>query len=343
MMHFALDFLLASTMPSGSETAGRGRRTLSCPAGSFGDGGMNLARDCGGGACSTAMSSTLVYHDAPLANDGNTAGDFAHTLEDPAPWWRVDLGSARRVGAARLWARTDCCQERLDGFEAWVGDDGAAPNATGNALCHRDAAVGRQHNATPYSSGFACAGRGRYFFVALPQFGVVTLVEVEVYDACDPCPIGAFSAAGSSACAPCPPNTFSNATGATSCQRCPSGSEVGPPGSASCAPKTPPSRVGHGPCELPLLRWQNISALEGVGAWTGGLGRLATADVQAWACVEDESLPLACGGSADAGNATGVGGGGGGGGPPELACFVYLEGARRFAFWGRNSALLLVR
>ena len=61
--------------------------------------------------------------------------------------------------------------------------------------------------------------------------------------------------------------------------------------------------------------------------------------------MEDESLPMACGGTADAlaGNITGITGSDSDLQEPELACFVYLEGAQTFTFWGRNSALLLVR
>jgi hypothetical protein len=43
------------------------------------------------------MSTTLVYHESPYANDGDTSSGFAHTLEDPAPWWQVDFGSPRRI------------------------------------------------------------------------------------------------------------------------------------------------------------------------------------------------------------------------------------------------------
>ncbi len=54
---------------------------------------------------------------------------------------------------------------------------------------------------------------------------------------------------------------------------------------------------------------------------------------------------MACGGTqaADAGNVTDIAGSDSDLPEPELACFVYLEGAQTFAFWGRNSALLLVR
>jgi hypothetical protein len=36
------------------------------------------------------------------------------------------------------------------------------PQRKGNALCHRDTDANRQHNASPYTAEFPCAGLGRY-------------------------------------------------------------------------------------------------------------------------------------------------------------------------------------
>ncbi|MEU9706222.1 discoidin domain-containing protein [Streptomyces sp. NPDC047981] len=58
---------------------------------------------------------------AEKAVDGDIDGYFgrgsvAHTLQQPYPWWQVDLGAAHRLGSLVLWNRVDCCADRLHDF-----------------------------------------------------------------------------------------------------------------------------------------------------------------------------------------------------------------------------------
>jgi hypothetical protein len=57
---------------------------------------------------------------------------------------------------------------------------------------------------------------------------------------------------------------------------------------------------------------------------------------QVWVCLLRPAMPAGCGFESPA-PAPAVAGG-----RRDLACYVYLEGADRFAYWGRNSDLRLV-
>src|SRR5262249_48248497 len=54
---------------------------------------------------------------ASRADDGNIDGiwghgSVAHSLQEPQPWWQVDLGASQDLGDVVLWNRVDCCAER---------------------------------------------------------------------------------------------------------------------------------------------------------------------------------------------------------------------------------------
>ena len=76
-----------------------------------------------------SQSSVAFDGPAKLAIDGDTTGEYAaksttHTsMNDPAPWWEVDLGSTHAVDRVVLWNRTDGVGSRLDRFRV-VGLDG---------------------------------------------------------------------------------------------------------------------------------------------------------------------------------------------------------------------------
>uniref|UniRef100_A0A7S0MLS6 Uncharacterized protein n=1 Tax=Cryptomonas curvata TaxID=233186 RepID=A0A7S0MLS6_9CRYP len=87
----------------------------------------------------------------------------------------------------------------------------------------------------------------------------------------------------------------------------------------------PGSRTDLPQCYIPDLAWEFITSNEGKSTWTGGLGMNMTRETQVWACVSHSFRDQACPS------------------PPDLACYKYNERHARFAFWGPNSKLLLVR
>jgi hypothetical protein len=128
------------------------------------------------------------------------------------PWWRVDLGTAQWVKGARITNRRGCCEERLNGFEVWVGSVGEdwssnqlcaagqsiADGATATIACSKrpirqdtgqsaagssagSSAVHPRHSNAGETDGTAQAYWGRYFFVVLPGHNkILHLCEVEV-------------------------------------------------------------------------------------------------------------------------------------------------------------------
>jgi hypothetical protein len=154
-------------------------------------GARNLARSCGPDqrqACPTSQSTTYNYQDASYANNGLQGGTHSHTHGAPGvcgsgtdgmfPWWMVDFGVAQRISGGTIWNRPDCCQDRLDGFQIWVGNS-TTYNGPGNAKCFASSTY--EHNIYPYTHSFNCLGLARYLFVVLTTGQCLAMQEIEIY------------------------------------------------------------------------------------------------------------------------------------------------------------------
>ncbi|MDG2208099.1 MAG: hypothetical protein P8K78_09375 [Pirellulales bacterium] len=68
-----------------------------------------------------ASQSSVEYGaEASRAIDGNSEQSFGensvtHTQQENYPWWVLDLGKMAPVGTIKVWNRSDCCGERLEG------------------------------------------------------------------------------------------------------------------------------------------------------------------------------------------------------------------------------------
>ena len=62
-----------------------------------------------------------------------------HTDTQNNPWWKVNFGRQVKVTGLRVYGRSDCCADRLQGFEVWVGNHNYEPDA--NAACALDQAA----------------------------------------------------------------------------------------------------------------------------------------------------------------------------------------------------------
>ena len=146
----------------------------------------NFARACGNDGLQPCPTTQISNYDAPRvpskAVDGNTntewlAESCAATGSANNPWWSVDMERTRSVGSVKIWNRGDCCSDRLQGFEVWIGDDASSYSA--NLRCSTG---GTAPLTSPYEVRVDCIGTGRYLFVALPgNDKMLTLCEVEVY------------------------------------------------------------------------------------------------------------------------------------------------------------------
>ncbi|MFL6119314.1 glycosyl hydrolase family 95 catalytic domain-containing protein [Actinophytocola sp.] len=141
------------------------------------------------------QSSTLSDAGADRAIDGDTngaysAGSVSHTAQSPEsamnqPWWQVDLGAVKEIGAVNVWNRTDnCCVQRLNDFyvlvaeEPFGNDDLATLLQRGDVTAQRFTAPG----TVPRLTTATFTGDARYVRVQLASTGVpLHLAEVEVY------------------------------------------------------------------------------------------------------------------------------------------------------------------
>ena len=114
---------------------------------------------------------------ASRAVDGNTntrynGNSCTHTHKDAGSWWKVDLQTEAVISKVKVWNRSDCCSNRLRGFEVRVGNAGTWQHA---AKCGNKHTIG--------GSGYIdCTGKaGRNVFVVQTRADVLTLCEVKVY------------------------------------------------------------------------------------------------------------------------------------------------------------------
>eukprot|EP00808_Paulinella_micropora_P009603 g9125.t1 len=119
-----------------------------------------------------------------LAVDGNNDTNFNRmscscTLQG-ASWWRVDLGRTARVNYVEVWNRGDCCPERLNGYQVWVGDTDTSPgqpfNKEGMTQCSQGPNVPAGGTGRTECNGFS----GRYVFITVAN-SILSLCEVKVY------------------------------------------------------------------------------------------------------------------------------------------------------------------
>lgn len=60
------------------------------------------------------------------ANDGKVDSRFAHTDNEPFPYWRSTFAQKSKVNKVVIFNRPDCCQERLTGARiSLLGEDGS--------------------------------------------------------------------------------------------------------------------------------------------------------------------------------------------------------------------------
>ncbi|HWO18473.1 MAG TPA: discoidin domain-containing protein [Kofleriaceae bacterium] len=125
----------------------------------------------------TSQSSTYLGASASRAVDGNTDGNYSsgsvtHTNEEAQPWWQVDLGAVTDIGQVVLTNRTDCCSERLADFDLQVSSDAATWQT-----------VTSFSGAAPARTPLVVRASGRYVRVRLRGYGILSLAEVEVFQA----------------------------------------------------------------------------------------------------------------------------------------------------------------
>ena len=90
------------------------------------------------------------------------------------PWWGVDLGAQRKVTRVKLYNRNDCCPDRLQNVNIYLGD--TFDNYSTNALVASGISVPQR---TPLE--VTISKSGQYLFVARPGYTGLTLCEIQVW------------------------------------------------------------------------------------------------------------------------------------------------------------------
>ena len=135
------------------------------------------------------------YGPCYLALDGS-ALTFLHTKFDSGDWVTIDLGVSTAVASFSITNRQDCCQERANGFRAFVGN---SPDFAQNAQCDPSVMPTSMLQA-PYQASFPCLLTGRYATISAINNNALNIAEISVL-AANSCPVrsatGAQQVAGS--------------------------------------------------------------------------------------------------------------------------------------------------
>ena len=145
----------------------------------------NLARSCGKNrneACPTAQSSIDNGGLSERAVDGKFDSIFngkscTHTRDELNPWWRLNFTRNVKVTGIRITGRTDCCSDRLQGFNVYVGN---SDKPTDNAVCATNQNANSAKNST-VEVKCQTPVSGLYLYVYLPKKVTLTLCEMEVF------------------------------------------------------------------------------------------------------------------------------------------------------------------
>ena len=123
---------------------------------------------------------------ASRAVDGNIDGiwghgSVAHTLQEPQPWWQVDLGASQELGAVTLWNRVDCCAQRLHDFHVFVSDQPFGQESLSEVLARDDVWTYKYQGIAGRNTMIPVGAAGRYVRIQLDDpAGYLILAEVQV-------------------------------------------------------------------------------------------------------------------------------------------------------------------
>ncbi|MEZ5003820.1 MAG: discoidin domain-containing protein [Chitinophagales bacterium] len=126
------------------------------------------------------QSSVYEAKDANRAVDGNTDGNFwnqsvTHTNYENDPWMEIDLGQNYDITQIVVYPRTDCCPDRIDGFNILISDEPFTNNTGGRAF----ATDYPLKTVNPVTVEGNQSGRYVRFYLKGPKY--LSLAELEVY------------------------------------------------------------------------------------------------------------------------------------------------------------------
>ena len=117
---------------------------------------LPMARAGGVALPTTGMVATQPSRQQPSASAGRAIvkDGTSQIWGDGHPWWKLDLQSQRTLSSVTIYNRDDCCDDRLDHFQIWVGYDRGSTSAT--SIMTVD-----------------CAGVGRFLYIMVPVSNII--------------------------------------------------------------------------------------------------------------------------------------------------------------------------
>lgn len=144
----------------------------------------NFARACGKDRdqpCPTGQSTLLEGFVASKAVDnGNqtayAGGSCSSTDSQNNPWWKVNFQRQILVTGVKIYGRSDCCQDRMQGFDVWVGNHNYEPDANVACVTNQNAPADPDNYVAVTCS---TPLKGTYLFISIPgEAKILTLCEV---------------------------------------------------------------------------------------------------------------------------------------------------------------------
>lgn len=162
--------------------------TVSSPGGATNVANYTLAKATQSSTFAGPAGSSNNPYSAAAAIDGSTDGNFsdnsvATTNQEANPWWQVNLGLSRAIGAIRIWNRTDCCASRLSDYWVFVSDTPFQANDTPATLQNRAGTWSSHQITAPNpSTTIPVNATGGYVRVQLSGTDFLSLAEVQIFD-----------------------------------------------------------------------------------------------------------------------------------------------------------------
>ena len=110
--------------------------------------------------------------DGVISDSGLSWGSCGHWTSVANPWWMVDLGEERLVTKVKLYNRNDCCKDRLQDVNIYLG--GSTTDYTSNTEVASDIDV-------VVTLEVDIDATGRYLWVARPARTGLTICEIQVW------------------------------------------------------------------------------------------------------------------------------------------------------------------
>lgn len=156
--------------------------------------------DCGSADCNFAIGQYAIQsctEQGGFANravDGNTNGQFyqefsiSQTCWENSPWWQLDIGGNKGIGAINIWNRTDGNQEHLSNYWVILSSD-PIPNLPVNDIVNLPNVTSYfQSSVASTPTSIPIEISARYIRIQKINPGFLGLAEVQVVESCNIAP-----------------------------------------------------------------------------------------------------------------------------------------------------------